>query len=216
MNLKAALLLPILAGCSGTLPPAFSVVRVLARSDAGVWEGSAIPIRCDLRMDGAYRVVFLTARHLLEDRMWVNLFEAPNYQFQRELVPVRLMRPHPTLDLALLTVIVDHPVPTLDLEYRVPEIGETLWSAGYAHGDALLVDNGVVSSLWFSWTFPDWEGGYTGSMVLIGGMSGGAVLSESGGVVAVIVGRSGSSDHLGVFLPVIQARDWIEMMLKSL
>ncbi len=210
-----------LGGCSASLPPAFSVVRVLAVEDVGAFEGSAIPIACKALQDGSYRATFLTARHLVrtEDleivpKMWVCLFEAPNFQYQRQLIPVRLIAAHPTLDLAMFTARLKEPVNCLDLDYRRLVLGETLLASGYAAGDALLVDEGIVGSLVFYWHFPDWEGAYTGSMILVGGMSGGAMLDSDGDVVAVIVGGDEESEHGGAFLPVLQGRDWIESVLE--
>ena len=206
-----------LGGCSASLSPAFSVVRVLAREATGTSEGSAIPIDCIELQDSSYRVTFLTARHLvftggglIVPRMWVSLFEQPNFQFQRHLVPTRLIAVHPTLDLAMFTARLPHAVDVLDLDYRALQLGESLTAVGYAQGDALLIDEGIVSSLVFYWDFPDWEGGYTGSMILVSGMSGGAMLDNYGDVVAVIVGGDYNTEHGGIFLPVLQGQEWIE------
>lgn len=209
-----------LGGCGG-LPPAFSVVRVLAVEDVGAFMGSAIPLACEALQDGTYRATFLTARHVIQTvdlqispKVWVGLFEEPNFQFQSQLVPVRLIVIHPTLDLAMFTARLKEPIDCLVLDYRMPVLGEMLTAAGYSNGDSLLIDEGIVSSLAFYWTWPQWEGGYTGNWVMIGGMSGGAMIDSDGYVVAVIVGGDLDTEHGGVILPVLQGRDWIESILE--
>lgn len=194
------------------LPPSFSVARVLARGDIGTWQGSAMPIDCIALSDGSYRVTFLTARHVVEGagRMWVNIFEPPNFQFQRQLVPVHLIEQHPTLDAALFTARLTEPLLTLRLDYRVPELGEHVRAAGYSQGRMLTIGDGVVSSLVFYWLYPEWQGAYICSALSADGMSGGALLDSGGDILGILVGGYDDSEHSNIFLPVIEARDWIE------
>ncbi len=206
-----------LGGCGG-LPPAFSVVRVLARDDTGSWQGSAIPVDCIELSDGSYRVTFLTARHVVlnskgndtVERMWVNLFDAPNFQFAANLVPTRLIAAHPTMDVALFTARLNRPVDVLDLDYRMPVLSERVTAAGFSEGLSLSIGEGIISSLVWFWYFPDWEGAYQISAFYKAGASGGAILDSDGDVLGIIVGGWSTSEHINFFLPVLQVRDWIE------
>lgn len=171
-----------------------------------------MPIECLTLPDGTYRVTFLTARHVVEDaeQMWVNLFEAPNFQFQSLLIPTRLVAEHPTMDAALFTARLPHAVPVLSLDYRVPGLGERVQAAGFAQGRSLNLSEGFVSSLVFYWRWPEWAGAYLTSAFLHEGSSGGAILDWQGDILGIIVGGFDYSEHTNIFLPVLQVQDWIE------
>lgn len=190
-----------------------SVVRVVTNPQG--W-GSAVPIASVPYGDGTWMTVLLTADHVVEDsrRVFVELFKPPAYQFADHLIETQIVKRHPNLDLALILIVTQHQVPVLELDYRAPVPGEELIAAGYSWGMFLTLGHGYAGGTYWAFDWPQWEGGYTATSFWLSGCSGGAIISEEGKLLGIVVGGH-ESEHLGIFLPVVLAENWIEALTEG-
>lgn len=214
-----ALLLPgCIAGRLGGSPPivqaeaqaALQVARVRHEGGPGQgWWGSAVPIKCDYVGDDTYVVIYMTARHVVGDgRMWVQLFEKPDYYWVDEVHEVILKERHPNYDVALIMIQLDHTIDVLTPNYREPEPGEEIITAGYNSAESLGMAKGLVGSRMQFPTRPEWPT-YQSTAYSKPGASGGAVISQGGELLGIHVAGHRDSEHKGLFIPVIRVQQWL-------
>lgn len=167
----------------------------------GSGSGSAFPIAID---EGA--VIFITARHCV-----------PNPESVRVLIPglgwvsaSRILE-HLDFDAALVWVPVPSTarVPLIRLARRAPVAGERVILAGFSKGMRLSLHHGIVSSpapeKWFG------PGGWHVGGTVWHGMSGGAMISETGEALAILVARDITGDaQIGYVVSIQSIRAWID------
>lgn len=180
--------------------------------DGKSWWGSAVPVDCLPVGDGKYLATYLTARHVVgPGQMWVQLFEKPDYHWADEIAEVLERQKHPTYDLALLVISLDHPVEVLSVQWREPSPGEEVVVAGYNLARSLGMSKGLVGSRIILQSRPQWSGSYQTTSYNRPGASGGAVISKGGGLLGIHVAGHRDSEHMGLFLPVVLVRQWLRI-----
>ena len=215
--LVLALLLPgCLAPAAGSPPivqaeaqSALQVARVRHEGSQGGWWGSAVPIKCDYVGNNTYVAIYLTARHVVGDgRMWVQLFEKPDYYWVDEVREVILKERHPNYDVALIMIQLDYPIDVLIPNYREPEPGEEIITAGYNSAESLGMAKGLIGSRIQLPNRPDWPVWQSTAYSKLGA-SGGAVISQGGGLLGIHVAGHYDSEHKGLFIPVLYVQQWL-------
>ncbi len=191
-------------GCASA-PVVYSRVTAVV----SVWQlrttfgsGSASVIACDPHEDG-YRVVAVTAKHVLHLREINGFMLMLHQQNGPTLVGGKVLAVHPSEDVALVEFFALEPVPVIRVAGGPVEVMDELTVVGYAGGQGLRwISEGLACD-------PE-----RATCVVAPGDSGGAVVNAAGELVGVVSGvsqlRTGQviTHHLK-FVAVHPLREWL-------
>ncbi len=190
--LAAVLALPACSSPEAAIREASaSVVQV----ESTLGYGSGVIVYSEPHWMGGYRVLILTAGHVIDDALG---------EFD-------LVARHPELDAALIEAHSDVPVTVVPLRLTELRFAEDLWKVGYGHGE-FWVSRGCASA-------PD-----RASTPLHPGDSGGAILDSQGRLVGLVTQmgmqvspRSGvevPANSLCWFIPILDLGEWMDLYMR--
>ena len=196
-----------------------SIVRLECQmKSGGRMTGSCVPYKM-IKEISIYRIYFLTASHMLIESEPINI----SFYFFEDKKPylvldkIKVEKIHPTSDIAVLSLLSDKPVATIDINCKPIYFGQKIYSVGFPFDLRSVVDEGMIfryheDGLWIC------------TAAAAPGMSGGAILDEQGKLVGIISsGPIGMIKNNGTNIPMLisqvlfivpiwDLRQWMEVL----
>jgi len=171
-----------------------NAVPAVIRVETEIGAGSGVVIACEPHFLWGYRVMVLTAGHVVDGSEGVDLVAR-----------------HPILDVAIVEIHSNIEVPVVELRQDELLLGEDLWKIGYGHGE-FWISRGCASARDRATT------------PVHPGDSGGAVVVKQGRLVGIVsmMGMQISlrsqvevpANSLCMFVPILDLQEWLSLYLR--
>jgi S1-C subfamily serine protease len=198
-------------GAQSATAQAYKTVKVAQEipNAVGYSCGSAILIRATPTKDGKFTGLYLTAKHVVDEKTKTTvLYYRPN-DLKRYYAKVRLetIKPHPYFDAATFEVtglpeFLAEPVP---IASEAPDRGDWILSAGYANCEQLAIHSGFIIDMVLLKRFGPC---LLSNAKITKGMSGGPVFNKKGEVVGITVAQGKPNEHFSVSVHALSS--WLK------